>query len=695
LFASVLYKVDSKAEKPLFLKSLSVLCGRSIIMECPRGKSARQGCLFMFNSLLEIPFQTVLEYPQRISHKWKIKKEEHTRTFSDLTHYIRVMTAGFRRFGIQKKDHIGFFMNNRYEWMGTDMALMALGAVSVPRGSDTTPKELQFIYTHSDSVSLILEHWQQLLDLRDVFTSDDWIRCSQIFICDSQENPEMFDEVKGKIVFYSEVKAAGEKDLKENPDLIETLMKDIGKDDLLTIVYTSGTTGNPKGVMLTHGNFIQNVEANTPRLDIDPKKGEKTIVMLPSWHVYERAFEYCGLFTALTIVYTSPGRFSADLLQERPEILISVPRVWESIYQKMIKAISQMPAFKRYLIFYFIKLNQLYLTSGSYIKGCYISLKKRSAISRGAAMVIHFFRWIFLFPGHMMAQVLFKPFRAKVGGRLRGATSAAGSLPKYLDELFNSIGIKIVNAYGMTECAPGILSRTFPRNTFGTTGFPFDNTEVQIRREDGSETDIGEKGIIFARGPQVMIGYYKNPDATNAVLDKEGWLNTGDLAVRSENGEVIIVGRMKDTIVLMSGENVEPEPIEDKMKESLYIDHAVVVGQDQKQLSAIVAVNEEELMKLAGELKLSDVEIETSGKNSIEHDRILEVIQKEVNRLISKDQGFKPFEFVTKIMPVRNDFSIGKELTQTLKVKRKYIEDKYQSLISRLHEETDKLRKKK
>ncbi|MCK5735132.1 MAG: AMP-binding protein, partial [Spirochaetaceae bacterium] len=242
---------------------------------------------------------------------------------------------------------------------------------------------------------------------------------------------------------------------------------------------------------------------------------------------------------------------------------------------------------------------------------------------------------------------------------------------------------------------PGILSRTVKCNTFGTTGIPFDNTEVQVRREDGNETVTGEKGVVFVRGPQVMSGYYKNPEATAAVLDKEGWLNTGDLAVCSENGEIILVGRMKDTIVLMSGENVEPEPIEDKMKESLYIDHAVVLGQDQKQLSAIVAVNEEELMRLAAELKLSPSELVEEGSGSIEHEGIYQHLMKEVNALISRDSGFRPFEFITKILPVKNDFSIGKELTQTLKVKRQYIHNKYKGLISRLHHDVKKKKDKK
>ena len=190
-----------------------------------------------------------------------------------------------------------------------------------------------------------------------------------------------------------------------------------------------------------------------------------------------------------------------------------------------------------------------------------------------------------------------------------------------------------------------------------------------------------------------MSGYYKNPDATRAVLDNEGWLNTGDLAIRSENGEIIIVGRMKDTIVLMSGENVEPEPIEDKIKESLYIDHAVVLGQDQKQLSAIVALNEEELMRLAGELKMSTTDIITEGEDSIENDQIYQHIMKEVNALISREQGFKRFEFITKILPVRNTFSIGRELTQTLKVKRQYIYEKYKGLIARMHHDSNRKRR--
>ncbi len=632
-----------------------------------------------------IPFSTAALYPQRTAYRTRTGSKDFTdTTYAELCRLIRVYTAGLNALGIRRKDHIGFFVNNRLEWIATDFALMIIGAVSVPRGSDTTPRETAFIYRHSDASCLILEQISQLESLLPEFREEDWENCRLILIVEPADPARVPDVLASKIVFFQRLTELGEQALSEEPDLVERLSAGIEKDDLVTIVYTSGTTGNPKGVMLTHANFVQNVIANTPRLEIHPDKGELTVIMLPSWHVYERAFEYCGLSSGLTFVYSSAGKFASDLAIQRPHILISVPRIWESIYQKMIKAISEMPALKRVTVFLFIKINQMYLSSHQYVRGCYIRLKKRFFLKKAVIWLLHLFRLVLLFPGHRIAHKLFAPFREKVGGRLRGATSAAGTLPKYLDEIFNSIGIPLVNAYGMTECAPGILSRKFGRNTFGTTGTPFDNTEAVIRREDGSEAAVGEKGVLFVRGPQVMLGYYKTPEATAAVLDSEGWLNTGDLAVRSENGEFIIVGRIKDTIVLMGGENVEPEPIEERVKASQYIDHVVVLGQDRKQLSAIIALNEERLMQLAEQMKIAAVEIQTDGKFSIEHDRITALLMKEVNDLLSKEEGFRPFEKIARIISVKNDFSIGKELTQTLKIKRQYIADRFRDLIDRI-----------
>ena len=641
----------------------------------------------MPRTVLDIPFETAHTYPDRISHKSKSKTVVITHTYREFASEIQEISFGLRVYGVQPEAKVGFFVNNRYEWSVLDFALMAAGAVGVPRGSDTSPRELQFIFDHSDSTFLIVESVKQLQDLIEHFDKSNWKSCSRIFLVEEGPIEELPAKIKKKLVLYRELKEKGKEELAKQSESFEELRERVGLEDLVTIVYTSGTTGNPKGVMLTHRNFMQNVEANAPRLEIDPEKAEKTVVMLPSWHVYERTFEYIGLLSGIQIVYSAAKRFAADLQEEKPEIIISVPRVWESIYQKLVKALSTMPTAKRLLIYSFIKINQMFLSSRNYLRGGYISLKKRGPLRRGAAFLLNILIFIGTAPGHLLANKLFTPFREKVGGRLRGATSGAGALPKYLDELFNAIGITILNAYGMTECAPGILSRTFGCNTFGSTGRPFIHTDVEIRREDGSLVDIGEKGVLFVRGPQVMPGYYKNPEATREILDEEGWLNTGDLAFYSENGEIIIAGRAKDTIVLMGGENVEPERIEDKLKESAYIDHAVLLGQDRKQLTALVAVNPDELMKLAEELKVTDYEVPVEGAYSVENDKINAILMREVNSLVSKEQGFKPFEAVSKILPIRNDFSIGRELTQTLKVKRQYIHEKYKNLISRLNDD--------
>ena len=369
----------------------------------------------MNSSLLSVPFETARRYPERVSHKWKIKDKTKSHTYAEFVHFIRILTAGLRSAGVARGDHVGFFVNNRFEWIGSDFAMMALGAVSVPRGSDTSPKEVEFIFRHSDSRHLIVETAQQLADLDEAFSLSDWERCATIFVVDEGDRGLVPERLKAKTRFYADVLADGEAAYAKEPDLLEKLDAQINPNDLLTIVYTSGTTGNPKGVMLSHANFVQNLVANTPRLQIDIEKAETTVVMLPSWHVYERAFEYCGIASGLTFVYSSAGRFGSDLTAEKPQVLISVPRVWESVYQKLIKAVSEMPKGKRNLVMGLIKNNQAWMSSALYLKGCYISLHDRAAPEKALAAIWHSLRFVFSMAWPRTGRPSFQAFQGKSG----------------------------------------------------------------------------------------------------------------------------------------------------------------------------------------------------------------------------------------------------------------------------------------
>ncbi|MBN2651957.1 MAG: AMP-binding protein, partial [Spirochaetales bacterium] len=530
-------------------------------------------------------------------------------------------------------------------------------------------------------------------ELTDLFTPSDWENCKGIFIVDKPKDQLLSGMLNLKSVFYADIVDQANLD-RSDLTYLERKANGIDGDSLSAIIYTSGTTGNPKGVMLTHGNFIQNIVANTPRLEINEEKHYSTVVMLPSWHVFERTYEYCCLFKGVRLYYSKPLTFANDLSREKPDLFITVPRVWESIYQKLVKEISKKSFIARGIFVTMTRIRKSFLMSIFYLRGSYLRFRKNNIFSRISGILFHASRIVFLYPLWLLTNPLTKGIKKKLGGNVKSAVCGAGALPKHLDELFNSLGITICNAYGMTECAPGIIARTIARNTFGSTGTPFLNTEIKIIKQDGSEAKIGEKGVLHCRGPQVMKGYYNNPEATNAVLSKDGWLNTGDLAVQSANGEYILVGREKDTIVLSGGENVEPEQIENKLKECAFIDHAIVVGNDRKHLSAIIAINDDQLMKLAGELKLDIDTARLADPDSVVHEKISERLKAEVQKLISRENGFKHFEMIQKITAIKHNFTIGAELTQSLKVKRKFVEEKYKTLLENLYAETSKLRKK-
>ena len=641
----------------------------------------------MFGCLVDIPFNICEKYPERVSHRFRKDKGIVDKTYRDFIGDIKALASGFKEFGIKEKDHVSFFVNNRYEWSLTDFSLQTLRAVSVPRGSDTAPLEAEFIFNHSDSTYIIFENISQMNECQNICRT-----AVRIFIIDSADYKGEFSD---KVVFYDELLKKGREVSVNNPDLFFELKDKIESDDIVSIIYTSGTTGNPKGVVLTQKEFVENVKMTAPRMGIDEKHGEVTVTVLPAWHAFERTFEYAGMSCGLSFVYSSLKFFGSDILREKPHVLASVPRIWDSIYGKMNQFMKSQGRLKRAIFFKLVKINYKYKKSFSYLRRSCILFDRESFPRRYLRINICLFRIIFYFGLHLLAERVFKSVRDKVGGRLRCAISGGGSLPVAVDRFFFSVGIDILNAYGMTECSPGISSRTVERNTLGSVGTPFDNTMIKIMDDELQEISDSSKGTLYVKGPQIMNGYYKNREATDEILSPDGWLNTGDLARRTIFGDVVLVGRSKDTIVLLGGENVDPLAIEDKIQESEMVDHVMLLGQDKKGLTAFIALNEEALSNFANEVKVKIADIFSFHGNDREQPseeyKILEKkIKKELDEKISKESGFKPFEKITKVILVKNNFKIGRELTQTLKIKRKQIEEIYHKIISRFMDDEEK-----
>jgi long-chain acyl-CoA synthetase len=296
-------------------------------------------------------------------------------------------------------------------------------------------------------------------------------------------------------------------------------------------------------------------------------------------------------------------------------------------------------------------------------------------------ILISIIPFLILTPGKVLGNALvFKTIKNKLGDRFVAGISGGGALPEDVDKFFAGVGILLLEGYGLTETAPVLGVRKQEHPVRGTVGPVFPNMEVKIVDDEGNSLPPGEKGVVYARGPQVMLGYYKNPEETDKVLTGDGWFNTGDLGMLTRNNELTIVGRAKDTIVLLGGENIEPAPIEEKLQESPYIDRAMIVGQDQKFLAALILPNMENLEAYAGDNHISYLTLE----ELIESHEIIELYNQIIHEQINTKNGFKPFERIFRFTLLSKQFELGTELSQKQEIKRYVIADMYRDEIKKL-----------
>lgn len=602
---------------------------------------------------------------------YHIGEDEMRVTYEKFFEDVLLLAKAFKGHKVKRGDKIFLLSDNRYSWIVTDMALQALGAISVPRGCDTPGSEIEFIVKHSECKFIIVETEQIYAQHQELIKD---LKPKSVFIIAGSEKHSWFE----KTTTYTQLLANRTIEPRDI-EWFHNLAHNLGPEDLLTIIYTSGTTGTPKGVMLTHANIMHNVRTLPPLIRLGPE--DLWVSILPTWHIFERTAEYISIACGSSLVYSSVRTFAADLETYKPTLVATVPRIWEALYSRINSTLKKQNPRKAKIFNFLVQVSITFRHHRRFLRNHLPVFEQPSAWSRGTKKISSFLTCVALWPLYALAKKKFVLVQERFGGRLKAAISGGGSLPPFLDEWIDAIGIRIINAYGMTECSPGIAGRGLNCEIFSTIGPPVDETELRIVDEQDQELPRGTEGEIQVRGAQVCQGYYKNDEANAQAFTADGFLRTGDLGRLTLTGELVITGRSKEIIVLASGENIDPTNIEATLSMFPFVQDAVLVGQDKKGLGALIVPDLEKLREFVLE-KFNQVLGE--NEEDLRDKQLLDRLRAEMNKRLNPKKGFKPYEKLQNIHFLNKEFTLGEELTNSFKKKRHVIEKKYQDIINRL-----------
>ena len=622
-------------------------------------------------SLPEIWRSTARKFGDTIALKDPHAKPEVAISYRDLSTKIEGFAAGLQALGIKPQEKVALFADNSPRWFIADQGIMTAGAIDVVRSSGSERQELAYILENSDSTALVVENNKALNKLSSELVN---LPIALIVLLSDETPPE---DISIKTINFKELMELG-----KNHQLQPVEQH---KDTVATLLYTSGTTGKPKGVMLSHGNLLHQV--NYVKTVFQPQAGDVILSILPSWHAYERAAEYFFLSQGATQVYTSIRYFKQDLKEFQPTYMVGVPRLWESLYDGVQKLLSGQSESQQKLVKFFLKQSESYIMAQRIADNTSLEHFDASATERSLARL----KAASLYPVHALAdKLVYRKIRDGVGN-IKAVCSGGGSLAKYLDDFYQTVNIDVFVGYGLTETSPITNARTPKHNVRGSAGRPLPETEIKIvDPQTRQKLPQGERGLVLIRGDQVMQGYYQNPEATAKAIDNEGWFDSGDLGWLTPHGDLVLTGRAKDTIVLTNGENIEPQPIEDACVRSVYIDQIMLVGQDQRALGALIVPNFETLQQWIDQqnldLKLPSANSSTEAKLEYLNDSaIVSLYREELNREVKNRPGYRADDRISDFRFVTEPFSQENGLmTQTFKIKRPQVRDKYQKTIDEI-----------
>ncbi len=599
-----------------------------------------------------VQFSTVAELFDRVTTRMADEKRPMLRhkvdgayadiSYAEFRRKVFLFAHGLASLGIRKGDMVAIVAENRPEWIVADMAIVCLGAVSVPVYPTLTPKQLEFIFNDAAvKMAIVSNNFQ----LAKIFQIKSGVKTLGRIVTMSEREPSQEELVRT----YADLYRLGGAFEKMNSGFLRESISKVKPDDLLTIIYTSGTTGNPKGVMLTHKNLVSNIHAAASVIPFGPE--DVLLSFLPLCHSFERMAGYYTAFScgALVAYAESIETVRDNLLEVHPTIVTTVPRLFERIHGRILKMVDSSPAPRRKIFYWALEVGRRY-----------VEAKRRHSVPIGLAA-----------QHAVAAKLVFSKLQERTGGKIRFFVSGGAALPKALGEFFEAIGITIIEGYGLTETSPVLTVNRLDDYKYGTVG----------KAVPGVEIKIADDGEILAKGPNIMSGYYNNPKATAEVIDKKGWFHTGDVGMFDAEGHLVITDRKKHLFVTSGGKNIAPQPIENILLTSKYIDQVVLIGDGRMFCTALVVPEFENLKEYANALSIAYVGDEELTRNA----QIRLLYREEIDHVqknLAHFERVRRFELLPQALTVENG-----EITPTMKVKRKIVEQKYSDLIEKMYED--------
>ncbi len=560
----------------------------------------------------------------KVNGEWVTYDIKTYREFADNISY------GLHQLGIKKSDKIATISNNRPEWNFIDMGIMQIGAVHVPVYPTISESDYKYILKHAEVKYVFVSGKELLRKIEHIIPEiDNIIDIYTIAKLDEHKH-------------LSELVESGKKHM--DNAVLGGLKAEVDPHDVASLIYTSGTTGNPKGVMLTHHNILSNVIASAPIFPVD--ESSRGLSYLPLCHVYERMVNYVLQLKGVSIYYAENMGTIVDNIQEvKPHIMTTVPRLLEKIYDKILAKGRKLTGLKKQLFFWAVNLGLRY----EYDRPDRVFYNLRLSLAN---------------------KLIFNKWRDALGGEMRSIVSGGAALQPRLARVYNAAKIPTVEGYGMTESSPVIAVNTFKKGKrkIGTVGPPLNNVQIKI----------SEEGEILVKGPNVMKGYFKQPDLTKETV-VDGWLHTGDVGIVDEDGMLKITGRVKEIFKTSMGKYVSPVLLENKIKESPFIDQIMVVGEHQKFAAALIVPDFEHMKSWC---KIKGVEY-TTNEEMIRNKEFRNRIKKELdcfNKQFGDTEQIKKFELIDHEWTIDSG-----EITANLKLKRRTILEKFKDLINKIY----------